>query len=200
MQDLDETGMTLAHKTSKVLTKKGAKAIHGKTFTSRELITVIACGNAAGDYLPPRFVFPGKTRRKLDGCDIESTMERSSSIKGAIFLPPIRDGPIAKLNRFTKTFLKNIGPSRPQLLICDGHESHNNVEFVELAKQNVIIIIGLPSTSNTSSWTQPFFCRVQLPQVLSQIYNLLQIYIYIYVALKFLIHKIGKRKYTTLHK
>ena len=86
MQDLDVTGMTLAHKPSEVLTKKGAKAIHGKTSTSRELITVIACGNAAGDYLhAAAFLFLGKTRRKLDGCDIESTMERSSSIKGANF-------------------------------------------------------------------------------------------------------------------
>ena len=50
-----------------------------------------------------------------------------------------KDG-IAEL-LFTETFLKNIGPSRPQLLICNGHGSHNNVEFVELAKQNDIIII-----------------------------------------------------------
>ena len=120
------------------------------------MITVIACGNAAGEYLPPHFVFPGKTRRKLDGYDIESTMERSSSIKGANFSVSdsgwTKDG-IAKL-WFTETFLKNIGPSRPQLLICDGHGSHNNVEFVELAKQNDIIIIELPS--HTSNWTQPF--------------------------------------------
>ena len=65
MQDLDVTGMTLAHKPSEVLTKKGAKAIHGKTSTSRELITVIACGNAAGDYLPPRFYFSGKPDESL---------------------------------------------------------------------------------------------------------------------------------------
>ena len=112
---MDETGMTLAHKPSKVLAKKGAKSIHGKTSTSREMITVIACGNAAGEYLPPHFVFPGKTRRKLDGYDIESTMERSSSIKGANFSVSdsgwTKDG-IAKL-WFTETFLKNIGPSRP---------------------------------------------------------------------------------------
>ena len=81
MQDLDETGMTLAYKPSKVLTKKGAKAIYGYTSSSRELKTVIASGNAAGDYLPPHFVFPGK----LYCYYIASTMERSSSIKGANF-------------------------------------------------------------------------------------------------------------------
>ena len=46
-----------------------AKSIHGKTSTSRKMITVIACGNAAGEYLPPHFVFPGKTKQKLDGYD-----------------------------------------------------------------------------------------------------------------------------------
>ena len=107
MPDLDETGMTLAYKTSKVITKKGAKAIHGKTFTSRELITVIACGNAAGDYLPPRFVFPRKTRRKLDGCDIESTMERSSSIKGGLFFC-LRFGMDQRWNCKTQLVYQNV--------------------------------------------------------------------------------------------
>lgn len=63
-----------------------------------------------------------------------------------------KDG-IARL-WFTDTFLKNVGPARPQVLICDGHGSHNNVEFVELAKQNDIIVVELPS--HTSNWTKPF--------------------------------------------
>jgi hypothetical protein len=137
------------------LAKKGTKALHGKTSSSRELITVIACGNAAGGYLPPHFVFPGKTKRKLDGYDIESTTGESCSIKGANFSVSdsgwTKDG-IAKL-WFSDTFLKHIGPSRPQLLICDGHGSHNNLEFLELAKENDIILVELPS--HTSQWTQP---------------------------------------------
>jgi hypothetical protein len=42
----------------------------------------------------------------------------------------------------------------PQLLICDGHASHNNVEFLRLALEQDIIIGELPS--HTSHWTQPF--------------------------------------------
>lgn len=55
---------------------------------------------------------------------------------------------------FTDTFLKNIGPVRPQLLVSDRHGSHNNVEFLELAVQNEIIVVEL--SSHTSHWTQPF--------------------------------------------
>lgn len=52
-----------------------------------------------------------------------------------------------------KYFLKTIEPSRPQLTICDRHGSHNNVEFLERAKENDIIVVELPS--HFSQWTQP---------------------------------------------
>ena len=55
---------------------------------------------------------------------------------------------------FRETFLPNIGKERPQLLICDGHASHNNVEFLKLAREQDIIIGEL--SSHTSHWTQPF--------------------------------------------
>jgi len=55
---------------------------------------------------------------------------------------------------FRETFLQNIGKERPQLLICDGHASHNNVEFLKLALEQDIIIGELPG--HTSHWTQPF--------------------------------------------
>ncbi|XP_033731404.1 uncharacterized protein LOC117321034 [Pecten maximus] len=99
---------------------------------------------------------PGKTKRKLEGYEIESVMDDDSSIKGANFSVSdsgwTKDG-IAKL-WFSETFIKNIGQARPQLLICDGHGSHNNVELIELARENDIVIIELPS--HTSNWTQPF--------------------------------------------
>lgn len=153
--NMDETGINLAHKPTKVIAKKGIKTLHGKTSSSRELITVIACANASGGFLPPHFVFPGKTKRKLESYDFEVATTQTSPIRGANFSVSdsgwTKDG-IARL-WFTNTFLRNIGPSRPQLLICDGHGSHNNVEFLELAKENDIIVVELPS--HTSQWTQP---------------------------------------------
>jgi len=62
--NMDETGLNVAHKPRQVIAKKGAKSIHGKTSGARETVTVIACGNAAGSYIPPHFIMPGKSRKE----------------------------------------------------------------------------------------------------------------------------------------
>ena len=48
-----------------------------------------------------------------------------------------------------KDFCNSIGSARPQLLIFDGHSSHDNIELIELARKENIILVELPShTSN----------------------------------------------------
>lgn len=49
--------------------------------------------------------------------------------------------------------MPNIGTERPQILILDGHDSHNFVELIEIAKENRIEIVELPA--HTSHWLQP---------------------------------------------
>ncbi|XP_069122425.1 uncharacterized protein [Argopecten irradians] len=153
--NMDETGMNMCHKPGRVVAKKGAKTVHAKASGTREMITIIACANAAGGCLPPHFVMPGKSKRTLYGYDTEVALETGSSIKGANYSVSdsgwTKDG-IARL-WFQETFLKNIGTARPQLLICDGHTSHNNVEFLDQARNEDIILVELPS--HTSNWTQP---------------------------------------------
>lgn len=83
--NMDETGITMSQKRNKVLAKKGAKTVHVKVSMSRELFTVIACGNANGDYLPPHFVIPGKTKRNLESYDLEAIVEDGSSLRGSNF-------------------------------------------------------------------------------------------------------------------
>ena len=70
--NMDKTGLNVAHKPRQVIAKKGAKSIHGKTSGARETVTVIACGNAAGSYIPPHFIMPGKSKKKLHGYDTQS--------------------------------------------------------------------------------------------------------------------------------
>ena len=53
---------------------------------------------------------------------------------------------------FEKAFLPNIGPERPQILVLDGHDSHNFVELIEVAMENQIEIVELPT--HTSHWLQ----------------------------------------------
>lgn len=50
-------------------------------------------------------------------------------------------------------FLANISTHRPQLLIFDGHDSHNYVELIEAVMKEYIILVELPA--NTSHWLQP---------------------------------------------
>ena len=42
-------------------------------------------------------------------------------------------------------FLSNIPPSRPALLIMDGHGSHVSIDVIELARDNDIHLLCLPS-------------------------------------------------------
>lgn len=154
--NMDETGLTLAHKPGKVVAAKGAKTVHAKCSTSRELVTVIACANADGNTVPPHVIIPGKTKRSLQSYDIESVRKSTKDDLKNLNISLSESGwtkdGIGRL-WFTSTFLPWIGTDRPQLLVCDGHSSHNNIEFVELARKENIIVIELPS--HTSHWTQP---------------------------------------------
>jgi len=46
-----------------------------------------------------------------------------------------------------------MSPQRPQVLILDGHDSHNFVELIHLAIQSDVHIVELPA--HTSHWLQP---------------------------------------------
>ena len=148
--NMDETGLSLTHKPPKIIAKKGSKAVHSKVSTSRELITVIACGNADGSVIPPHVIVPGKTKRSLNSYDIENAPVGTNISVSDSGWTKVGIG----LLWFAETFLANIGPERPQMLVFDGHESHNHIEFIEKARQEQIILIELPS--KTSHWTQPF--------------------------------------------
>jgi hypothetical protein len=147
--NMDETGLQLDVKPRKVIATKGTKHLHSRTSGNRETITVIACVSAAGKALPPHIIVKGKTQRSLMGFNTEVAPQGTNwswSETGWT-----KQG-LAKL-WFTNTFLANIGPDRPQVLVLDGHDSHNFLEMIELARENQIEIVELPS--HTSNWLQP---------------------------------------------
>ena len=147
--NMDETGVQLEHKPRRILAQKGTKYLHARTSGNRETITVIACVNAAGDKIPPHIIAKETTSRALHGFDLRSAPEGSTwSVSSTGWT---KQG-IAQL-WFEKSFLPNIGKERPQILILDGHDSHNFVEFIELAQENQIEIVELPA--HTSHWLQP---------------------------------------------
>jgi hypothetical protein len=50
-------------------------------------------------------------------------------------------------------YFPNIGDQRPQMLIMDGHDSHNYVDMIEEGRNNSIVLVEIPS--HTSHWLQP---------------------------------------------
>ena len=147
--NMDETGLQLDVKPTKVVAKKGSKHLHSRTSGNRETITVIACVSASGKTLPPHIIVKGKTAKSLMGFNTEASPPGTNwswSETGWT-----KQG-LAKL-WFTDTFMANIGPERPQLLVLDGHDSHNFLELIDLAVENNIHIVEMPA--HTSNWLQP---------------------------------------------
>jgi len=147
--NMDETGLQLQHAPRSVVARKGTRYLQSRTSGNKETITIIACINAAGNKIPPHIIAKGKTERSLHGFDLNSAPSGANwsvSTKGWT-----KQG-IARL-WFESTFLPNIGLERPQVLILDGHDSHNFVELIELAILNDIEIVELPA--HTSNWLQP---------------------------------------------
>ncbi|XP_053395820.1 uncharacterized protein LOC128555976 [Mercenaria mercenaria] len=147
---MDETGLSLAPKPPKIIARKGSKIVHAKSSNSREMITIIACGNAAGSIIPPHVIVPGKTKRALHSYD---TGNAPAGTQCSVSDSGWTKQGISEL-WFTETFLPNIGPHRPQVLIVDGHDSHHHVELIGVARKEGIVIVELPS--KTSHFTQPF--------------------------------------------
>lgn len=104
-----------------------------------ELTTVVVCCNAIGSFLPPAFIFGKRKRigeRMLDGGPVGSVAFASDSgwVNSDIF------------NEWLQFFIKNIRPSKdqPVLLILDNHSSHLNLNAIDLARENGVIMLSVP--------------------------------------------------------
>ncbi|XP_047142993.1 uncharacterized protein LOC124817206 [Hydra vulgaris] len=141
---MHETGMQFDYRPGKIIAKKRVKYLHSRTSGNRETITVLACLNATGNSIPPHFIVKGKTIRSL--CNFKWKMPLTEAHE-------VFQTVVGQSRAFTKSFLPNIGSDRPQLLILDGHDSHNFVELFDVAVANKIHIVELPA--HTSNWLQP---------------------------------------------
>lgn len=145
--NMDETGLQLNNRPGFVLAEKGSKSVASVTSGEKgETITVIACCNAEGAFLPPACIMKGKNKKPeyQDGMPPGAVVymsEKSAYINANIFMEWLRD-----------IFI----PRKPQgkvLLIVDGHTSHCNVDTLEYAEANDVIIMSLPS--HTTHYLQP---------------------------------------------
>lgn len=127
--NMDETGLQLNNRPTKVLAAKGSKNVSSLTSGEKgETISVIACCNAEGMFLPPYSIFKGKNKKNefADGMPPGSQItmsEKSSYINKDIF------------KEWLEIHFLPRKPSGIVLLIVDGHTSHTNsidvLEFCE---------------------------------------------------------------------
>ena len=148
--NVDETGINTEHTPPKIVCNKNTKP-QAVTSTRSATITIIAGGNALGNYIPPYYIFPGKRWNPefLTGCLPGSNGEMSDSgwSNSQIFQ-----------NYVTSHFVKYAGVALGQnqpatLLLYDGHRSHINLTLTDWAKLNNVILFVLPP--HTSHVTQP---------------------------------------------
>ena len=146
---MDETGLQLDVKPRKVEASRGTKYLHSRSSGNREIITVIACVNVAGRSIPPHVIVKGNTVRSLMGF---KTNAAPAGTNWSVSESGWTKQGLAKL-WFLETFFLHIGAERPQILVFDGHDSHNFLELVDTAITDRIHMVEMPA--HTSNWLQP---------------------------------------------
>ena len=127
-----------------VIDSRGKKQVGGISSGERgELVTTVCAANAEGRFIPPLLIFP-RTRYQnifLRGAPAGSLgfSSRSGWINDKIWL------------EFLKHFAVQTGVSKatPALLIIDNHSSHVNIDAVNFACENGIVLLTIwPHTTH----------------------------------------------------
>ena len=139
--NVDETGLTVVQsKIPNIIGRKGKRQIGALTSAERgSTMTVVACMNAKGDFIPPLFIFPRKNMSELlmKGSPAGSIGRAHPSgwVQSNLFV------------EWLHHFVEKAHPTAdsPVLLILDGHYSHvRSLDVIEIARENHIKIISLP--------------------------------------------------------
>lgn len=143
--NVDEKGCRLSlHHQQSVLAKKGAKRVHLVAPEHGENVTIVSCGNASGNSIPPTILFKGK-RLKPEWKD---TLPSGSLVlmtpKGSM-----------NINTFC-SWIEHLAKYKSTgkcLLIFDGAKCHLDHTIVDVAERHDIVLYCLPS--NTTHELQP---------------------------------------------
>lgn len=133
----NETGFQLGRK--RVILSKPASLGFKPTPGLRDHISVLACFNAAGEDIPPFIIYskayPGGVCYKTQGPpNALYGWSESGCINSDLFK-----------KWFLKHFLLYAPKERPLLMIFDGNKSPVNLEVVEVARKEAVILLCLPS-------------------------------------------------------
>ena len=144
--NMDETGVTIVHKGGKVVTEIGRRNVWAITAGEKgKTHTILTCVSASGFLLPPFLIYPRQriTENLKEGAIAGTVFHCSDSgwVNTDLFLV------------WLEFFAQSIPPSRPVLLILDGHSSHVSIEAIEFARSNNIHMLCLPA--HTTHILQP---------------------------------------------
>ena len=152
--NVDETGIPLNPKTPKVVTAKSTKKVRYQSTGRKGQLTVVACGNACGQVIPPLIIFDAKNIRHAWTRNEVPGSKYGASDKGWINSDLFESW-------FHEHFLPNAVNDRPLLLLLDGHSTHYQPKTIRIAREHdVLILCLLPHTTHS---TQPLDCGVFSP-------------------------------------
>ena len=146
--NMDETNIPLEHNPPKVVCSKRSNP-QAITSPKGQNVTLIGCGNAQGNFLPPYYIFPGKRWNPLF---IENTCAGTSGEMSDSGW----SNTVTFKNYLQNHFLRYVNPSarsNPVLVLFDGHKSHVNLALHEWGRENNVIFFVLPP--HTSHLLQP---------------------------------------------
>ena len=152
----DETSVTTVHVPPKVIAEKGVKQVGQITSAERGVLVTMLCFiSAAGNTLPPVFVFPRKNFRDymLNNAPSDSMGLAYSSgwMTAENFLLAMEH------------FIKHSKCSKedPVVLYLDNHESHISIDVINKVKDNGVTMVTFPP--HTSHRLQPLDISVYGP-------------------------------------
>jgi hypothetical protein len=132
----------------KTVAKKGTKSSADRS----ALTTLGCCVSAAGHFVPPLFIF----KRSLTQLNKVNQFKVDAPL-GSIVLGSMSGGIDPSIFvRWLRHFIEHVRPSveKKVLLLVDGHTTHTrNLEAIELAKENGIVLLQLPA--HTTHRLQP---------------------------------------------
>lgn len=137
--NFDETGISTVQKPRKILGPKGTKQVGAATSWERGKNITVGCAmSAAGDYIPPIFIYPRKRMTHL--------LARGGPPDAIYHCSP--NGWITEelFIVWLKHFISYVKPSResPALLIMDNHKTHTTLAAYRIFKENGIVVVTLP--------------------------------------------------------
>lgn len=142
----DETGICTAVASRKLLARRGEKDVHEVGGGSgKDNITILACGSAIGERLPPHVVYKGKNLMSNHTQGGPPGTRYSMSDSGWMETANFHEW-------FAKVFVpatRDLAKTGPVVLFFDGHKSHDSLALIELAREHNIT----SPTHNTHSST-----------------------------------------------